>query len=1194
LENDTGVSKLKEKIEDKKGYTPLHRKIIAKDQFDINDFEEYFSVPDILGWTPLHYAVLYSPPIASALVEKTRVLANKVDLADRTPLHYAVMKLQRHRQEGIGKAIEDLLEHTNPSQGKDGQFPLHWAVKTGNIAATKLLLTTRRHRNTINTKDCWHMTPLHFAALGGHLEIMEDLLGTEDTTPALDARDLFSRTVLHVAVIGIRSSDYHDGAKIIKRLLSKGADVRLKDRDEKKALDLAAEAEVELKLNYERDRAVEKSLIAAGDAGPTEGIADKSEMTDQQSGMNTETEIRGSAEEKIYGSIVNQKAEQLRSSIRSLLERENLLVDGGSLLLWAVKRNFETPFDVLIHSDLITKDDMKVDLVTRRSILHIAADAESNTMVERILERWNPNNAVSGNNKSNLQSQETLPLDLRDALGETALMLASKKCYDTIVVRLLKADAKKDITDEFGRTALSLAVDKGHVSIVTKLLVDGASPDIEDIYGYTALMLAVKQGSEKIVKRLLDAKADKDITDRNGRTALSWAAELGHLDIVTELINQGASLKTKNKVGKTPTFFAATNGKLEILKLFVKKGADPNEVNATDDSILCCAIEAGHKEIVKLLLDEGAEIEKHSGRYNQTPLSWAARKGNFEITNLLLDRKASVQAEDIEGWTPLIWALKTRRSKVAQLLLDHGADKDLKGNKKEEQLESAIIWACNEGDVEFVKLLLSFGTNINAVAAKTKSTPLIEASREGKAQVVQLLLEKGASVDAQDRYKSTALHEAIRKGHEELQNVVTMLLKAKANIDLPNISGETPLFLAVRNNNEDIARLLVQGNADVNLADNQNQTPLLIAAREGYNNMVEILLKPNTNVDFANKQNETPLLLAISNEDENITKLLLGANADFNQADDEGMTPLALAVSFANEKLVEMLLNKGASPNTKSRDNKTLLLRAVENGIPKIVKLLSEAPADINLEDENGKTPLFNAVCAENSEIVLILLEHDANPEKHPIYRMTPLQEAARWNAIEIVDIMLSHGADINGSDEQGRNAFHISAEYGRSSILESLVQKGRTEGSQFDLFGESLRDKQGRDVFHHAPASESIDMITYLLQLSPHKNNFRRGDNDDWTPLHWAAQAGDVNVVEELIAAGASLDAKKQESIKKWTPRQIASYNGYDEIVNLLERFALTDEKLPAVGTSHWGATCDGCYCFVSKFERLICRVTN
>ncbi|MDR2848421.1 MAG: ankyrin repeat domain-containing protein [Bacteroidales bacterium] len=76
-----------------------------------------------------------------------------------------------------------------------------------------------------------------------------------------------------------------------------------------------------------------------------------------------------------------------------------------------------------------------------------------------------------------------------------------------------------------------------------------------------------------------------------------------------------------------------------------------------------------------------------------------------------------------------------------------------------------LIWAAVEGNVEEVKSLLIGGANVNIC---TDETPLMAAAAKGydssHIEIVKLLLAHGANVNATDRYGSSALRLAQRKG----------------------------------------------------------------------------------------------------------------------------------------------------------------------------------------------------------------------------------------------------------------------------------------------------------------------------------------------------------------------------------------------------------------------------------------------
>ncbi len=58
--------------------------------------------------------------------------------------------------------------------------------------------------------------------------------------------------------------------------------------------------------------------------------------------------------------------------------------------------------------------------------------------------------------------------------------------------------------------------------------------------------------------------------------------------------------------------------------------------------------------------------------------------------------------------------------------------------------------------------------------------------------------------------------------------------------------------------------------------------------------------------------------------------------------------------------------------------------------------------------------------------------------------------------------------------------------------------------------------------------------------------------DNDGNTPLHDAANVGDIETVKALLYAGADWDAENQ---KGDTPLYLATLNRYEEIVNILKK---------------------------------------
>ena len=113
-------------------------------------------------------------------------------------------------------------------------------------------------------------------------------------------------------------------------------------------------------------------------------------------------------------------------------------------------------------------------------------------------------------------------VNVRNAHGETALMLACLKGHVTLVKLLISRDA--DINHP-GWTPLHYAATGGHVELIRLLLEENAYIDAESPNGTTPLMMAARYGSAKATKLLIDEGADLQIKNQLGLTALDFAVQ---------------------------------------------------------------------------------------------------------------------------------------------------------------------------------------------------------------------------------------------------------------------------------------------------------------------------------------------------------------------------------------------------------------------------------------------------------------------------------------------------------------------------------------------------------------------------------------------------------------------------------------------------------------------------------------------
>ena len=156
--------------------------------------------------------------------------------------------------------------------------------------------------------------------------------------------------------------------------------------------------------------------------------------------------------------------------------------------------------------------------------------------------------------------------------------------------------------------------------------------------------------------------------------------------------------------------------------------------------------------------------------------------------------------------------------------------------------------------------------------------------RQNNVRIVRILIRKLPYIDV-----NTALISASRDGQIEM---LEMLMEEEgADVNIPNNNGNTPLMIATRNGNTEIARMLIDRGADVNIPDNNGNTPLTWASDRGNIQIVRMLIDRGANVNAKNKWNITPLTWASDRGNIQIVRMLIGRGAIIS-----GVLPLLFGI----------------------------------------------------------------------------------------------------------------------------------------------------------------------------------------------------------------------------------------------------------------------------------------------------------
>ena len=159
--------------------------------------------------------------------------------------------------------------------------------------------------------------------------------------------------------------------------------------------------------------------------------------------------------------------------------------------------------------------------------------------------------------------------------------------------------------------ALIRAAGNGDVGQVESSLGQGMDPDTlaQRKSGRTVLMVAAANGHVGVVRSLLERGADVSRSDHSGHTALAWAAMRGHSDSAMALIESGAAVDARTRTDVTPLHYAVANGDVDLAEILLDRGADMDVVTLDNKvSPLSLAIETEQRAMIDLLLERGAAV----------------------------------------------------------------------------------------------------------------------------------------------------------------------------------------------------------------------------------------------------------------------------------------------------------------------------------------------------------------------------------------------------------------------------------------------------------------------------------------------------------------------------------------------------------------------------------------------------------
>ena len=367
----------------------------------------------------------------------------------------------------------------------------------------------------------------------------------------------------------------------------------------------------------------------------------------------------------------------------------------------------------------------------------------------------------------------------KDKSFKDLFFLAIKKGQIHVLEALDKQDINyTDLLDDEGNTGLILAVIYSNIQIAKFFLKN--SPEMLDIKnnrGFTPLLLSV-YNNDNLMFFLLANNLESVITD--GDSLYELAIRNENLDIINYLNPN----KNKNKCDFLPSaillHFAVCQSSLEVFKT-----------------------------IANLLKKYDYQIQSTL----ETPLHWAAMKGNYyivkELIKLYKENQIELDQPNIFGVTPFMLANLRQDKYICQLFFENGVDV----NWQDKEGNSIVHLIASLGDVKWLKYMIK-KFNVNCYLKNNKGdTPFILTILNENISCVEFFIELfknskqlvSTNINWRNKYGQTPLHAAVFTGNNR---IIEILLRNKADISVFDANELTPYHYAYIEEQEDVIKTI--------------------------------------------------------------------------------------------------------------------------------------------------------------------------------------------------------------------------------------------------------------------------------------------------------------------------------------------------------------------------------------------------
>lgn len=960
---------------------------------------------------------------------------------------------------------------------------LHLACVSGNPEIVEILLEYEKIK--VNIRDgIKKWTPLQHAISKGHSEVVSLLLNRDDIETDLLTDE--GETLLHLAC----KSNKED---IVDMLINNPDfptkyDLNQRTNNQKTPLQFA--------LMNGNINMISVLMNIDATAKPKRG-----KKGQKKKNSKTQSEIDPNMHTSNGKTPLIMACEMRRADIIELLlkhteiEINDKLFNGKTALFVSCDLNIIDSVKALLNFDNI---DINAATKEGKTPLIAACEKGNKEIVELLIDY---------NNQKGKKSS-LIDINAKTNNGKTALLVSCEYSQMEIAELLFQFDdIDCDSSSVNPKTPLCYACENGCENLVINLLDRNANANFVTTSKETPLYFACASRNKDIVELILAHLEDKSIINlqetKQHKSPLFVACFNGDLDIFNLLINEldeNPDLSYTDSQERTLLHAACYGENYEIIKtLLTKFNFDPNIDDRSNKRAIHICCKKGNFDLVDLIINRSSIPVDLNVRYNsKTPLEIACENGNYEIVQLLLRQNGiQVNATNANEVPPLLLASKNWNPKIIKLLLSEVNDVNV--DALDYNGKTVLHYVCEKNEVELCEKILSISSQSINKRSNDLNTPIQLAINRRNLEIVKILMKYISSDQINFKFNddNTLLSTACL--NNDVETVKYLLEKEEIEVNEPNKSGSTPLFIVATNGNQPICRLLLSNkNIDIEKTTNQ-KTPLYQACRCGNTRIAELLVEKGATVNCLTKSGKTPLHAACQYGYYKIVSILLNVpNIEVN---------LLTSTTGQTFKTFKSPLHYACMGKARNQAKKST--RGDFSSQKACVEFLIHHPQiDINLQTSNNETALQIAMDDNNFEIMKVLLQHpQIDPNVTISQNKTSLHLACENSQKDIIQMLLSNPAtNVNCIDTNGQTPISIAVDHSRIDIINLLMNRPDLK--------VSLRSQRN-------PIKSAIDKSNQeIFSLLIHHPSFdiNQIDKRSMTPLGYAINSQNSDFIYQLL----------------------------------------------------------------------------